>query len=315
VTIFAAITASRSERFRAVGDIIVTTQDIAGSLSDFKSRVRDHWEMETCGTRYGEHRDRLVWFRDIAQARANLEPYIPSFARFEEAEGKRVLEIGVGAGTDFREWCRHAAHATGVDLTDAAIALTAERLALEGVSAARFVLRRADAESLPFDDDTFDIVYSWGVLHHTPDTQRAFREAFRVLKPGGTLRTMVYHVPSWTGLMLYLAHGLAKGRPALGLRKAIFDYLESPGTKAYTLAEGRSLAAQAGFKLIEASTRLGPGDLLQIKPSRRYQGFVPRLAWALYPRPLVRLLGDRFGLYLLIEARKPLEVPEAQRVA
>ncbi len=271
-----------------------------------KERVRDHWQRETCGTRYGEAADRLTWFRDIARARQTLEPYIASFARFEEAAGKRILEIGVGAGSDFTEWCRHAEHATGIDLTEAAITLTTERLALEGVPASRFTLRIADAEALPFADASFDIVYSWGVLHHTPGTRQAYREILRVLKPGGVARTMVYHVPSWTGLMLYLMHGLAKGRPLLGLRKAIFERLESPGTKAYTASEGFDLAQVGGFENIRVETKLGPGDLLEIKPSAKYQGAAARIIWKLYPRALVRLLGDRFGAYLLIEGRKPL---------
>ena len=270
-----------------------------------KGRVHDHWERETCGTRYGEAADRLSWFRDIARTRQALEPCIGCFARFDEATGKRILEIGVGAGSDFTEWCRRAEHATGVDLTEAGIALTAERLALEGIPDSRFTLRTADAEALPFADASFEIVYSWGVLHHTPGTEQAYREVLRVLKPGGVARTMIYHIPSWTGLMLYLVHGLAKGRPLLGLRRAVFEHLESPGTKAYTTSEGFGLARTAGFENIRVETKLGPGDLLDIKPSERYRGSLARIAFALYPRALVRLLGDRFGLYMLIEGRKP----------
>ncbi|PWB95154.1 class I SAM-dependent methyltransferase [Methylosinus sporium] len=286
-------------------DAMVTTEGSSDVRCELKARVRDHWELETCGTRYGEDHDRLAWFREIAENRIRLEPYILDFARFPEADGRQILEIGVGAGTDFEQWCRYAAHATGVDLTEAAIALTAEHLRLEGISESRFTLRTADAEALPFEDKTFDIVYSWGVLHHTPNTERAYREAYRVLKPGGVMRTMIYHIPSWTGIMLYVAHGLLKGRIALGLRSAIFNHLESPGTKAYTCAEGRRLAADVGFDSVVVTTRLGPGDLLEIKPSRRYRGWAARLAWMFYPRPLVRLLGDRFGLYLLIEGRRP----------
>src|SRR5476651_247220 len=100
------------------------------NVSSLKEDVRAHWEEETCGTRYGEAQDRLTWFREIANNRYELEPYIKPFARFPEASGKRVLEIGVGAGTDFREWCRHADHATGVDLTEGGISLTRERLLL-----------------------------------------------------------------------------------------------------------------------------------------------------------------------------------------
>lgn len=272
--------------------------------AEMKSRVRAHWENETCGTRYGEANDRHAWFHDIAKTRYELEPYIPAFARFPEAAGKRVLEIGVGAGSDFREWCKHASHATGVDLTEAGIALTRERLQLDGVPEEHYALQPADAETLPFADESFDIVYSWGVLHHTPDTMRAYREVRRVLKLGGVMRTMVYHTPSWTGMMLYVVHGLLKGQPGLGLRRAVYEHLESPGTKVYSLNEARSLAETAGFTDVKVSTRLGPGDLLLIKPSARYEGALARLAWALYPRALIRLIGDRFGLYLLIEGRK-----------
>src|SRR5207253_5241209 len=97
----------------------------------------------------------------------------------------------------------YAAHATGIDLTVIAISLTAERLQLNAVPKNKYTLQTADAEQLPFDNNRFDIVYAWGVLHHTPDTARAFRECFRVLKSGGALIAMIYHVPCWTGLMLY----------------------------------------------------------------------------------------------------------------
>jgi ubiquinone/menaquinone biosynthesis C-methylase UbiE len=271
-----------------------------------KGRVQDHWESETCGIRYGKAANRSAWLRQIAQTRYELEPYIPDFARFEEAAGKSILEIGTGAGCDFVQWCRHAHHATGIDLTAAAIALTRERLQLDRIPTTRYELQVADAEALPFADNTFDVVYSWGVLHHTPSTDGAFAEVWRVLRPGGTMRVMVYHVPSWTGLLLYLLHGPARGHPLLGLKGAIYRHLESPGTKSYTRAEGRRLVEQAGFTNVTMATRLGPGDLLSIKPSGRYAGTAFKMATALYPRWLVRLFGDGMGLYLLLEGRKPV---------
>jgi ubiquinone/menaquinone biosynthesis C-methylase UbiE len=274
--------------------------------ASLKSRVKDHWEAETCGTRYGQEADRRLYFEGISEARYSLEPYIPSFADFAGAAGKSVLEIGVGAGADFQNWCEHAGHATGVDLTERAIALTRERLALNNIPGSRYTLRTADAEKLPFDDDSFDQVYSWGVLHHTPNTERAFREVFRVLRPGGRVKAMVYHVPSWTGAMLYLQHGPARGKFRTSLKEAIYKNLESPGTKAYTVGEASQLLGKVGFTDLNLSTKLGPGDLLTIKPSKKYDTPVHKIIWRAYPRWLVRLLGDRYGLYLLIEARKPL---------
>lgn len=274
------------------------------AIASLKPLVKEHWEQETCGTRYGVAQDRRSYFAEIAAARYELEPYIHSFANFAGAQGKRVLEIGVGAGSDFQNWCEHALHATGIDLTDAAINLTKERLELNSISPAHYSLRTADAESLPFADNSFDLVYSWGVLHHTPDTQRAFQEAFRVLKPGGTMKAMIYHVASWAGLLLYLRYGLASGRPGKTVKSAIFENLESPGTKAYTLAEAAELVSSVGFRGLKLDTKLSPGDLLRIRPSAKYQTAWFKLIWKIYPRWLVRALGNRFGLYLLIEAKK-----------
>lgn len=84
-----------------------------------KSDVRAYWNDEPYGTRGVDASDRLAWFREIEEQRYELEPYIPPFARFDEARGKRVLEIGIGVGTDFVQWVRAGAIATGVDLPHA----------------------------------------------------------------------------------------------------------------------------------------------------------------------------------------------------
>jgi ubiquinone/menaquinone biosynthesis C-methylase UbiE len=115
-----------------------------------------------------------------------------------------VLEVGVGMGADHLEWARHMPRSlSGIDLTERAIAHTATRLALYGL---RSDLRVADAEKLPFRDASFDLVYSWGVLHHSPDTPRAVREVLRVLRPGGLARVMIYHAHSMVGYMLWLRY-------------------------------------------------------------------------------------------------------------
>ena len=269
-----------------------------------KSKVKDHWEDETCGTRYGTETDRERYFDEISTTRYTLEPYIPLFADFQSATNQRVLEIGIGAGADFQNWCSFASHATGVDLTDHAVSLTRERLNLNSIPPERYALLTTDAENLPFDDSSFDIVYSWGVLHHTPNTYRAFQEAHRVLRPGGILRAMIYHHPSWTGLMLYVQHALARGQIRTSMKGIVYEHLESPGTKVYTLDETKEFLARIGFSGIKLSTKLGPGDLLTIKPSKKYDAAFFKVVWRVYPRWLIRLMGDRLGLALLIAASK-----------
>jgi len=264
-----------------------------------KDSVRAHWEAETCGTRGVEGGDRRAFFDQIERERYAWEPYIKTFARFERGRGQRVLEVGVGAGTDFINWVRNGAMATGVDLTDRGVALTRERVALEGFTAD---VRRADAEHLPFESDTFDIVYSYGVLHHSPHTVRAISEVYRVLKPGGTAIIMVYHLRSWTTLMLWGLHCLARGEPFKSPRRAVFENLESPGTKVYTVGEARTLFGD--FSSARVWTQLAFGDLLKFRPSEKYQSGLHRALFKLYPRPLVAALGDRFGTCLMIEAVK-----------
>lgn len=288
------------------------------SRQDLKNQVKRHWEREICGTRYGSSEDREEYFDEIYQSRYERTPYIREFARFGDARGKRVLEIGVGSGCDFRNWVENGARVSGIDLTEAAIRLTAEHLKVKGLNGlddGGHELRTADAERLPFEDRTFDIVYSFGVLHHTPDTQAALAEAHRVLKPGGELRAMIFHVPSWTGFMLRVRYGLLVGRPFVSQKQAIFEWLESPGTKAYTLEEAKALAASAGFQQVSVTSRLCAGDFLNILPSTRYRGWPYRMVWRLYPRWLVALLGDRFGLNLLVRATASDRAPGSIRAA
>ncbi len=267
---------------------------------ELKDAVRDFWEQESCGTRYMSGTEEQERFAQQAQARYSLEPYIPAFADFKASTSKRVLEIGVGLGADFIQWCRAGAQGTGVDLTQAAIDATRRRCALEGFQPD---LRVADAEGLPFAENTFDIVYSWGVLHHTPNTSDAIGEVFRVLRPGGEARIMIYARPSWVAMMLWVRYGLFAGKPWRSLNSVTFDHLESPGTKTYSDPETRQLFG--AFSDVTLTRELSPGDLLLNQPSAKYRNPIYKLAWSLYPRRVMRALGNRFGLFVLIRARKP----------
>jgi ubiquinone/menaquinone biosynthesis C-methylase UbiE len=266
----------------------------APPVAGLKEEVRDFWNADPCGSRYlGDRAD----FEAHARARYALEPYIHEFAGFAQASGRRVLEVGVGMGADYLEWLKAGALATGVDLSSASLERAQRRCELAGCTPD---LRVSDAERLPFADDTFDIVYSYGVMHHSPDPPQCIREALRVLKPGGALRIMIYHHPSLTGFMLWLRYGFLRGE---SLRQSVHDHLESPGTKSYTQEEARAMLQ--GFEQIDFRQAFSPGDLLLNAPSQRFQGWVYRLIWRLYPRFFVRRFGAKLGLFLLISARKP----------
>lgn len=266
---------------------------------DLKAEVRDFWGAASCGEVYAQGVRAEQRFRQHAEARYQLEPYIHGFARFHEGYGRDVLEIGTGMGADHLEWARsRPRRLAGVDLTPRAVAWTRQRLAAQGLASD---LQEADAEHLPFPDGSFDIVYSWGVLHHSPDTPRAFREAHRVLRPGGTLRAMIYHRPSIVGLMLWARYGLAAGRPARCLTDVYAHHLESPGTKGYTLAEARRLVAAFGESQVRSAVSFG--DLLLGEVGQQHAGRGLALAKSFWPRSVIRRLPG-LGLLLLIEARK-----------
>jgi len=258
-----------------------------------KEDVRDFWNAEPCGSRYMQDKDD---FEAHTRARYALEPYIFDFANFSQARGLKVLEVGVGMGADYLEWLKAGANATGVDLSAMSIEAARQRCAKAGYKPD---LRLGDAENLPFADNSFDVVYSYGVMHHSPDTQRCLREAHRVLKPRGEARIMVYQHPSITGGMLWLRYGLLKGK---SLRKTVFDHLESPGTKTYTLAEARALFE--GFEDVRMRVVFSPGDLLLNEPSSKFSKPFYRFVWKIFPRGLVRQFGKRWGLFLLICAKK-----------
>jgi ubiquinone/menaquinone biosynthesis C-methylase UbiE len=206
---------------------------------DLKAEVRGFWDAVSCGEVYAEDLSAQEQFRKQAEARYRLEPYIRSFARFEEGASQDVLEIGVGMAADHLEWARsRPRRLAGIDLTPRAVAWTAQRLVTYGYESE---LEEGAAESLAFADNSFDIVYSWGVLHHSSDTPAAFREAHRVFRPGGTLRVMICHRPSIVGLMLRACYGLAMRYPARSLTNVYARHLESRGTKGYALAEARRL--------------------------------------------------------------------------
>lgn len=269
-----------------------------------KLAVQEFWNRRSCGEVYATGDTLAVQLEAQARARYELEPYIFEFARFDEGRGRDVLEIGVGMGADHLEWAKESPRSlTGIDLTPRAIELTRARLDTYGLTSS---LECGDAECLPFPDESFDLVYSWGVLHHSPDTPRAVAEVYRVLRPGGVARVMIYHRWSITGYLLWLRYGMLSGR---GLSEVYARYLESPGTKAYTVAEAERLFEQ--FENVSARSQLSFGDLLRGAVGQRHDGMLLRVAKRLWPRAIIRRVLSRHGLMLLVDAEKSARPPRA----
>lgn len=209
------------------------------SADELKSRVRAFWNRDPCGSAHSNALEGSPeFFAEVEARRTQLEPFIGDYARFSDWRDRDVLEIGVGLGTDFIRHARAGARVTGVDLTPRAVELTRKRIGLEGFTGD---LRVADAENLPFTDGSFDRVYSWGVLHHTPDTERAVQEAIRVLRPGGQLCVMLYGRHSWLAYGLWVRHALLTGRLRTTLADVLSKHMESEGTQGFTVRELRAM--------------------------------------------------------------------------
>jgi len=277
---------------------LAESASIENDMEKDKEAVRAFWQEAACGDIYAVGATPKDRFAAHSHARYGLEPYIRSFARFD-GEGKEVLEVGVGMGADHVEWASsHPSRLVGIDLTEMAVDQANERMAL-AMHASELLV--ADAENLPFADDRFDIVYSWGVLHHTPNTERAFAEVHRVLRPGGQARIMIYHRPSFVGLMLWLRFGLFAGRPLRTQADLYSHHLESPGTKGYTLREARELVSNYASSFVRSQVSFG--DLLQGEVGRQHDGGILRAAKRVWPRWLVKRIPS-LGLMLLIDAKK-----------
>jgi SAM-dependent methyltransferase len=163
--------------------------------SKLKERVRAFWQEHPCGTKFADAEPGSRRFYELVEAhRYEKEWHIPTAADFANSKNLLVLEIGCGLGTDGAQFAKAGANYTGIDLTQAAVDLAKQRFELFQLPG---TFRIADAERLDFPDNSFDLVYSHGVLHHTPDTARAIREIHRVLRPGGRAVVMLYHRNSY----------------------------------------------------------------------------------------------------------------------
>ena len=196
--------AGAAERSAAVSE--VDTGDA------YKREVQNQWNNNPVGaeTARSAQPHTLEWFLEVERHRYDVyAPWMPDVMEFAAHAGDHVLEIGGGMGTDLAQFAKHGAIVTDVDLSAGHLQLAKENFCLRGLTG-QFV--HHDAESLPFDRDRFDVVYSNGVIHHTPNTKRTIAEMLRVLKPGGRAIVMVYAENSlhyWRNLVWHF--GLKNG--------------------------------------------------------------------------------------------------------
>ena len=268
------------------------------AIEEQKQKAREQWSADPAGAAYGREHDFATreFFDEVERHRyTDYAPWMPEVMGFNDFANARLLEVGCGMGTDLLQFARGGARVTGVDLTPRSIEITRKHFQLYGQTG-DFAI--TDGEELPFAADSFDVVYSNGVLHHTPNTADAVREIHRVLRPGGLARVMLYHRTSWNYWFEIILHrGLLRGQLLRGqnAQEIMGRYIEvnegggRPLVKVYSRREARQLFSM--FREVQT-------EVEQLTRAEFY------LLGGLIPEKLFRRLQKKLGWNVIISARK-----------
>jgi ubiquinone/menaquinone biosynthesis C-methylase UbiE len=265
-------------------------------LNADKLEIQKQWDKDPCGasTAADEIPGTLEFYRAVRDYRYKVyAPWFDQVVRFEDWQDKDVLEIGVGVGSDHFRFAQAGNRMTALDLSQEHLKQTTRHLELEGLTTTPVY---GDAEKMPFEDESFDLVYAFGVIHHTPDTEAAVAEIYRVLRPGGTAIIGLYHLNSYFLLWVIIRNGLILGGFwRKGWRRLLseIEYRSEsdsamPLVKVYSRRQGKKLFSQ--FSQLEITTcHISLG---------RFQRLLPG------SRSLIERLFGWFGWYLMIRAYK-----------
>jgi len=265
----------------------------------YKQRAIEQWTKHPISAHVAKNPEgSKEFFNEIADFRYKIEcPWLRPTFKFEQYQDKKVLEVGVGDGIDHLELAKAGAILSGIDITPKSIELTKKNLELHGYKSNLLV---ADAENLPFEDNSFDVVYSFGVLLSVPDTQKAIDEICRVLKPSGKAIVSLYHKYSLFWISVILFDMIIKGG---FLKKTVQERLSEieyrggeakPLVKVYTRRQVRKMFHK--FSKIRIYTRHSDTVFTRSKIDKII--IKPLFGW------LLELLSKRWGWYLIIEAEK-----------
>ncbi len=216
--------------------------------------VQAYWNARPCNLRHSPKKiGSREYFDEVETRKYLVEPHIPAFADFHRWDGKRVLEVGCGIGTDTINFARCGASVAAVDLSEQSLAIAQERAKVFGLSdKIKFYHANAEQLSSTLPMEKFDLVYSFGVIHHSPNPARALAEMGRYMRPGSKLKLMVYHRHSWKVLWILMTY--AHGR-LWDLNEMVARHSEAqtgcPVTYTYSRSEGRRFVEAQGLRVTD----------------------------------------------------------------
>lgn len=203
-----------------------------------KQLIKDYWNNRPCNINHSKKEFlSKEYFDEVETKKYFVEPHIPKFAEFDKWKGKKVLEIGCGIGTDSINFARAGADLTIIEFSDVSLDICKKRFEIFGLSA-KFYCGDAEQIDIIIPTQQFDLIYSFGVLHHTPNPENVYRKLSGYMGPSSELRIMVYSKVSWKLFWLMIEHDIKN----LGnTDKLIQEYSEaqngSPITYTYTFEE------------------------------------------------------------------------------
>jgi len=266
-------------------------------------KVRTYWDSRPCNIRHSAKAIGSKEYFDEVEARKYfVEPHIPGFAQFERWRGLRVLEIGCGIGTDTVNFARAGALVTATDISEESLRIAGRRAEVYGLTD-RISYHLANAEELAevIPPEPYDLVYSFGVIHHTPNPERVLDQITgHYVHPGTVVKIMVYHRYSWKVLKILLADGRGRfwGLPEL---IALHSEAQTGSPVTYTFSRG-----QLRRLLEERRLAVKQIDVEHIFPYRFSDyvehRYVQEWHWRILPKAAFRMMEKTFGWHLCATA-------------
>jgi SAM-dependent methyltransferase len=253
-----------------------------------EQRIQDYWNNQPCNVKHSANPPgSLEFFQDVSARRYLVEPHIPEFAGFHIWQGRQVLEIGPGIGSDAAEFARNGADYYAIDYSQESVKLAQQRFQVEGLEG-QFVCGDASNPDSYADLPQMDLVYSYGVIHHFPAIDRIIDNVYEILKPGGEFRFMVYAKNSWKQAMIN--RGLDQYEAQAGC----------PYAKSYTRNDIHDLLGEK-FHV----ERLRQDHCFMYNVEAYKQGRYELEPWfEAMPEAMRQAVKEYLGWHLLIKARK-----------
>ena len=265
-------------------------------------KVKKYWDERPCNIRHSlSPIGTKQYFDEVEKRKYFVEPHIPGFAEFKKWAGKKVLEIGCGIGTDTINFARKGAEVSAVELSEKSLEIARQRAKVFNLEdKIKFYLADAENLSQVVPVEPYALIYSFGVIHHTPHPEKVIEEIKKYSKTGTILKIMVYYFYSWKVFWILLTYGKFA---FWKINRLIAQNSEAqtgcPITYAYSKKSAKKLLD--GFEIIE----MGPDHIFPYKISDYVQYKYKKVWYFRYlPKFLFRFLEKNFGWHLLITAGK-----------